>query len=247
MSTQYELAGDFQVEVLDASSQAPIVVDFWAEWCGPCRMLGPVLEKLAGEAAGRWRLVKVDTEAHPEIAGHFGIRSIPTVMLFQDGQVIDTFMGALPEDQITAWLDAALGAAPVPTTAETVADPADEAKALLRTDPARARELADEMPEGIEGRDALLTLGRLLDIAKRAAADEIPGSSEAKTDYLAGAVAYMEGDDEEALGQWIAVAAADRTLDDDGARRAAIAVFTLAGHESELTQTYRRKLSSALF
>jgi putative thioredoxin len=99
---------DFHEEVIEASQEVPILVDFWAQWCGPCRILGPILERLAGEADGRWRLAKVDTEAHPDVAAAYGIRSIPDVRLFVGGEAVDGFMGALPEPNIRRWLAEAL-------------------------------------------------------------------------------------------------------------------------------------------
>jgi len=99
---------DFDKDILQRSHQVPVVVDFWAAWCGPCRVLGPVIERLAGEAAGRWELAKVDTEAHPEIAERYGIVSIPNVKLFVNGEVADEFVGAIPEAEIRRWLEAAV-------------------------------------------------------------------------------------------------------------------------------------------
>lgn len=95
---------DFQTDVLDRSQRTPVLVDFWAAWCGPCKMLGPVLEKLANEAAGRWVLVKVDTEAHQELAAQFQIRGIPNCKLFHRGAVVAEFSGAIPEPQLRTWL-----------------------------------------------------------------------------------------------------------------------------------------------
>ncbi|MFM7100140.1 MAG: thioredoxin family protein, partial [Verrucomicrobiota bacterium] len=96
---------DFPREVLERSRTTPVLADFWAPWCGPCRMLGPVLEKLAGEAAGRWILAKINTEELTEIAGEYGIASLPDVKLFVDGRPVAAFQGALPEPEIRRWID----------------------------------------------------------------------------------------------------------------------------------------------
>lgn len=95
---------NFENEVIKASLQTPVLVDFWAEWCAPCRQLKPVLEKLADEYAGAFRLAKVDTEAEMQLASIFGVRSLPTVVLVKDGQLIDGFAGALPESAIREFL-----------------------------------------------------------------------------------------------------------------------------------------------
>lgn len=94
----------FETEVLQASLQTPVLVDFWATWCGPCKTLGPILEKLADEYAGAFRLAKIDCDREQQLAGMFGVRSIPTVVLIAGGQIVDAFSGALPESQVREFL-----------------------------------------------------------------------------------------------------------------------------------------------
>ena len=96
---------NFEDEVVAASMNVPVLVDFWAPWCGPCKSLGPVLEKLETEYAGRFKLVKIDSDQEQQIASMFGIRSIPTCVLLMEGRPVDGFMGALPEGQVRAFLD----------------------------------------------------------------------------------------------------------------------------------------------
>ena len=95
---------NFETDVLQASLQTTVLVDFWATWCGPCKTLGPILEKLAGEYAGAFRLAKIDCDKEQQLAGMFGVRSIPTVVLIQGGQIVDAFSGALPESQVREFL-----------------------------------------------------------------------------------------------------------------------------------------------
>ena len=97
-------ADNFETEVLQKSLQTPVLVDFWAEWCGPCKTLGPILEKLAADYHGAFRLAKVDVDKEPQLAGAFQVRSIPTVFLVKDGQLVDGFPGALPEGQLREFL-----------------------------------------------------------------------------------------------------------------------------------------------
>lgn len=101
---QYELK-DFEKDVIEASNSIPIVIDFWAEWCGPCRQLGPTIEKLAQEADGRWKLVKINTDENPDIAIQFGVRGIPSVKMVYQQDLIAEFTGAQPEHMIRKWLE----------------------------------------------------------------------------------------------------------------------------------------------
>ena len=95
----------FEKDVIDASKHAPVVVDFWAPWCGPCKSLGPLLEKLEHEYAGRWRLVKVNVDENPQLAAHFQVRSIPHVVAFASGRPVDQFTGVLPESQLRVFIE----------------------------------------------------------------------------------------------------------------------------------------------
>jgi putative thioredoxin len=96
---------NFEVEVIQASNEIPVLVDFWAAWCGPCRTLGPILEKLEAEYAGGFKLVKVDADTEQQLAGAFGIQSLPTCVLLKNGQPVDGFMGALPPQQVREFLN----------------------------------------------------------------------------------------------------------------------------------------------
>ena len=145
----------FERDAIERSREVPVLVDFWAEWCAPCRQLGPVLEKLAGEYEGKFVLVKADTEALPDVATSFGVRSIPAVFALKDGQVVDGFVGAQPESVIRAFIDRLM-----PTPAEALVA---EAAKLESTDPeaagSRYREAIALAPDDPRTR---IKLGRFL-------------------------------------------------------------------------------------
>src|SRR4051812_8329977 len=129
-------AANFESEVIAASMKVPVLVDFWATWCGPCKQLGPLLEKLATDYNGAFRLAKVDVDAEQQLGAAFQIRSIPTVMLVKDGQLVDGFPGALPEGQLREFLkhhgiEPAEAPAEVPAAIEEAA-PLDPHAEVLR-------------------------------------------------------------------------------------------------------------------
>ncbi len=95
---------NFQKQVIEKSHEKPVLVDFWAPWCGPCRVLGPSLEKLARESKGAWRLVKINADQYPDLVRQYGVRGIPAVKLFVAGEIKNEFVGALPEHAIRQWL-----------------------------------------------------------------------------------------------------------------------------------------------
>jgi len=262
---------NFQKEVIDASFKTPVVVDFWAVWCQPCRILGPVLEKLEKEANGQWKLVKVNTDEEPELSQHFQIRSIPAVKMIRDGKIVDEFIGALPEVEVRKWLEKHL-----PNESK---NQLEMAKAMLQAgNLAKARKMLEAMvkqePANAEARVLLAMLFMSDDIDKAAELvktieDESPFSNKAnairalhrlvhleqtagepKDDwnlYRQGITAFKKGKYAEALEAWIELIGRNRQLDDDGARKACVALFTFLGNEHELTQKYHRRFTSALY
>jgi putative thioredoxin len=154
-------SADFNQVVIHGSQQAPVLVDFWAPWCGPCRALTPVLEKLADEYKGKFLLVKVNSDENPDLAREYGIRSIPNVKAFVNGQVVDEFLGALPESAVRAFVDRVL-----PTPAELIRREAVAQAAA--GDQERALALLDTAAELEPKNDAVQAdrIGLLLDVGR---------------------------------------------------------------------------------
>ena len=152
---------DFAARVLDASRERPVIVDFWAPWCGPCKQLGPVIERVVQAAGGKVLLAKMDIDKEPEIAGQLGVQSIPAVVAFVDGRPADAFMGNVPEAQVKAFVDKAMTMKPAPEALDMAAV-VEEATALMgEGDHGGAAELFSAvLAREPDNRDALAGLGQ---------------------------------------------------------------------------------------
>ena len=236
----------FEQDVIDRSREMPVVVDFWAAWCAPCRQLTPVLEKLVTERQGKVALAKLDTDANQRIAAAFGIQGIPAVKAFKDGRIVSEFVGAQPPPVVERFLDELL-----PSEADALVASGDEAalRQALELEPGHADAavaLARILHERGESEDALEVLGN---VAGSFAADGLAARIRLEQDpVLREAFEKLDaGETEQGLDALIAAIASNGDERREDLRRAVVGVLDTLGVDHPLARESRRKLASALY
>ncbi len=256
----------FEKDVLERSQVVPVVVDFWAPWCGPCQFLGPVIEELATQAHGQWELIKVNTDKHQALSAKYGIRGIPAVKMFYKGQVTAEFTGALPKHQIQKWLEKHLPderkeklaaiyqhlftdqhAVAVPQLETLTASHPDLEEARLRLaaatvgqHPEQARQIAQTAQQHLEMGEDLLSLADLMECQEKA---NIKVTETIQT--AQNALKHFQY--EQALKALIEATLLDKYFCNELPRRATIALFRFMGIQHPLTKKYRRRFDMALY
>jgi len=225
----------FETEVMLRSKDVPVVVDLWAPWCGPCRTLGPIIEKVIDETDGKVALVKVNVDENPQISQAFGVQSIPLVVAVKDGQPVDGFLGAHPEPTVREFIERL-----VPSAEEE-----EQAQLLAAGDEESLRRVLERDP-GHE--DAVVALAQLL--VERGERDEalallarIPESERTRPVAALARVGEKPSDDYDSKLD----ALLGRVRDDEDARQEFVDILELLGPDDPRTASYRRQLTSRLF
>jgi putative thioredoxin len=225
----------FESAVLDRSVEVPVLVDLWAEWCGPCRTLTPILEKVVAEAGGRVELAKVNVDENPQVSAAFKVQSIPAVYAIRDRKVVDNFIGALPEAQVRAFVE---GLAPAASEADQLAAAGDELS--LR----RALELESDHPVAVPALAELL-VGRGDTEEALALLGRVPETAETRR------IAALARTGDAVAGDGDVVARLDALLErvkaDDDARQEFVDLLEILGPDDPRTADYRKALTARLF
>jgi putative thioredoxin len=249
---------EFERKVIEESKSRPVVVDFWAAWCGPCRTLSPVLEKIAQERAGSFLLAKVDTDANPVVASALGVQGIPNVKAFVDGKLVDEFVGAYPEPAVREFIDSLV---PSEADLEAAAAEVEVESGDVAGAEARFRDVLAKDPDNVvagTGLARILVERGDLDDAEEIVRRLLP-DPEAERMHAAISIARWAGEDAEdplAVARRAASAgdhaSALATLveiagNDDDARTSMLEIFRVLGDDDPLTREYRTRLARVLF
>jgi putative thioredoxin len=242
----------FEQDVIGRSRAVPVVVDFWAAWCGPCRALTPALERAADQREGKVELVKVDVDANQELAARYGVQGIPAVKAFKDGEVADEFVGAIPQAEVERFFDRI-----VPSEADALATEGDEQslRRALELDPAHARAATALARILLDRGDPQSALALLQNVTGDFVADGLAaraklilsGAADDLPDLRAGLDAFTAGDHQQGLERLEAALGVAQDETRDLIRQAMVGVFAELGNDHPLSREYRRKLASALY
>jgi putative thioredoxin len=264
----------FQAEVIERSARQPVVVDFWAPWCGPCRVLGPLLERLAQEAGGAFRMARLNVDENPELAMRYGVQGIPAVKAFRDGEVVAEFVGAQPEPAVRQflkkvapdeadrllplagamlaahrWPEAEAGYRQIMAVAPDNGPAAlGLLKALLAQGKgAEAERVLDHFPNGREAGDVerLRPLARYLVGAQRGS--DCSGEENLDAEYCRAGKLIASGHLQGAMDIILAVLRRDKRFRQGEPRTVILGIFDVLGDQDPLTREYRNKLASVLF